>query len=145
MTVLNKQIEKAQENEITLSENLKSLSTDAEQIKGILSIISDIADQTNLLALNAAIEAACAGEHGRGFAVVADEVRKLAENTLKSLNEINTSVNLIVQNTAHASANVESKNVATKTQEIISSINNNKDSLNDLKNALGSIEKILTN
>ncbi len=106
MTVLNTQIENAQENEMMLSESLKTLAEDAQQIKGVLGIISDIADQTNLLALNAAIEAARAGEHGRGFSVVADEVRKLAENTQKSLNEINTSVSLIVQNTANASDNV---------------------------------------
>ncbi len=85
-----------------LAQKLGQLSVNAEEIKGVLTIIGDIADQTNLLALNAAIEAARAGEHGRGFAVVADEVRKLAERTQKSLSEIQASVNVIVQNILEA-------------------------------------------
>jgi methyl-accepting chemotaxis protein len=103
--------------ELELSDKLNELTTDANQAKEVLTVISDIADQTNLLALNAAIEAARAGEHGRGFAVVADEVRQLAERTQKSLSEINATIGVIVQAIMDASG--EMNHNSENTQELI--------------------------
>ena len=94
---LTEEIKKNSEVEQELTNRLNQLSQDTSQIKSVLTIISDIADQTNLLSLNAAIEAARAGEHGRGFAVVAEEVRALAEKTQKSLSDIDSTINLVVQ------------------------------------------------
>lgn len=103
----NKLIDLSSQNEDALSETLTIITGIKEGIDNtldaasilqeksikmdsILDIIRQISEQTNLLALNASIEAARAGEHGKGFAVVAEEIRKLAENTHKSLNEVDS-------------------------------------------------------
>ena len=108
ITSFTDDVQHTAEIENSMSEKLNELTQSAEEIKDILTVISDIADQTNLLALNAAIEAARAGEHGRGFAVVADEVRKLAERTQKSLTEIHGTVNIVVQAINDTSENMNS-------------------------------------
>ncbi|WP_421876689.1 methyl-accepting chemotaxis protein [Marinoscillum sp.] len=84
------------------SNSIEVLDKRAKQIAGVLNLIREIAVQTNLLALNAAIEAAQAGDAGRGFAVVAEEIRKLADDSKKSVKEIEELVKDVQSDTALA-------------------------------------------
>lgn len=122
--------------EVEMASKLSELTNNAENVKNILTVIRDIADQTNLLALNAAIEAARAGEHGRGFAVVADSVRQLAERTQKSLDEINTTINLIVQSIIDASHSINLN--ATEMENLARISISVGDNMNQIANSINS-------
>ena len=84
--------------------SVEALAENSHEISHAITEIRGIAEQTNLLALNAAIEAARAGEQGRGFAVVADEVRNLAQRVQDSTDQIQGTIDRLL-NAMHTAVN----------------------------------------
>ena len=89
-------------------ETVGALQGAAEQIRGMVDLITAIADKTNLLALNATIEASRAGDAGRGFAVVAQEVKDLSHQTAKAVEEIQARVERLQSDSGSMAGNIES-------------------------------------
>lgn len=106
---------------MTLS-NMEKLQKTSREIAHILETVSNISKQTQLLALNATIESARAGEHGKGFAVVASEIHKLADDTNKSVGDINSLIKAI-QNEVEGVYTVVREN-ASRVDEGISATRN---------------------
>jgi len=119
---------------------MERVSTEAQKINDMVTIIKSVADQTNLLALNASIEAARAGEHGRGFAVVADEIKKLAENTKEQVEYINETVGKLTEeinftNQALNDSNMRFESSKTMMQDAVGSLDTMHVDLTEINNA----------
>ncbi|MBB1200909.1 HAMP domain-containing protein [Enterobacteriaceae bacterium 89] len=82
---------------LTVNESMQAMVERSSEMRGIVSMIDNVAFQTNILALNAAIEAAHAGNQGRGFAVVAREVGLLARQSSQSTQTIQELINHSLQ------------------------------------------------
>ncbi len=74
------------------SEEAVGAAKAVDKIKEMTDAITEISEQTSLLSLNASIEAARAGEAGRGFAVVATEIGNLANQTINTVENIDSIV-----------------------------------------------------
>ncbi|GIO21514.1 globin-coupled sensor protein [Oceanobacillus sp. J11TS1] len=151
---------------VLVVERLEQLTSSAEKIKSVISIVESIAGQTNLLALNASIEAARVGEQGKGFAVVAEEVRKLAvqsaeavaevsdliletneqvANSREAINETKEEVKAVREQTAKTEAILsqvsESMNrISENSTHIQQSLEENQQSIHEIETSMGEIE-----
>lgn len=106
----------------TISSNhlthITQLEERASNIESLIQTIRSIAAQTNMLAINASIEAAHAGKHGAGFSVVAKEVRRLANEVDETTVNMNTRVQLMLQELDAITADVSVMTAAiTKSSE----------------------------
>ncbi len=124
------------ESQAVMAAQAQELADKAGDIRQVLEIIADIADQTNLLALNASIEAARAGDAGRGFAVVANEVRALAAKTQSSLEQINGSINAVVNGVERVCVGNEQavsrmREIAASTRGLIDTVGGTGERLKD--------------
>ncbi|AIS57502.1 methyl-accepting chemotaxis protein [Vibrio coralliilyticus] len=127
MQTTSNTIAEVSRNISTAHDLVTDLQTGVNEISNVVGVIRDVSEQTNLLALNAAIEAARAGEQGRGFAVVADEVRNLASRTQNSTNEVQVTIEKLIEQAGRTFTAMQSSN--EKVDESVSASNKTREQL----------------
>ncbi|MCL1037416.1 methyl-accepting chemotaxis protein [Shewanella submarina] len=133
-------------------EAMREISAASDRMSNIIGVIDEIAFTTNLLALNAAVEAARAGEQGRGFGVVAGEVRGLAQRSSgaareiselieDSLEKVESGTRLVTESgELLKQITVSSSNVRDNVQEVMQAMQEQKQQVQFVDNAMGSVE-----
>ncbi|MGI6096710.1 MAG: methyl-accepting chemotaxis protein [Dethiobacteria bacterium] len=111
----------------TLTETTSSARQSMKDSKEILLLIENIAKKTNIIGLNAAIEANRVGEAGQGFGVVAEEIRKLAENSARSVKEIDQILQQVIAYMQEMAEGIEgasslAQDQAKATEEVLASL-----------------------
>ncbi|TCZ77754.1 methyl-accepting chemotaxis protein [Paenibacillus albiflavus] len=79
----------------SMIDRVHSLKQSTLSIQKVLDLLKSIAKQTNILSLNAAIEANRANSAGKQFLVVAHEIRTLAEQSKRSIEQVEAITDLI--------------------------------------------------
>ncbi len=137
MNKMNGQMDTIKSSVGSALSTVAELQSNMDNINSFLTGITQIAEQTNLLALNAAIEAARAGEAGRGFAVVADEVRKLAEQSARTVEDINVIIRKTQEKSKSALDKAQQGNAAVEQGSTI--VKEVRDSFEEMKKSFGSL------
>ena len=114
-----------------VSNVMKQLLENVEDVKGITGAITKISSQTNLLALNASVEAARAGAAGRGFSVIAGEIRSMSAETEESTDKIEAIITQLTSLTDQIQVAVE---------EAARSISHQQEQVLDVNKSLHEIE-----
>lgn len=135
---------KAIEQSGQMKQDMTTLLEVIQHMSDVIEGINAISAQTNLLALNASIEAARAGENGRGFAVVAEEIRQLAEQTKVLTGNMGQFLSSIAEASGKSSKSVE--NTVESLESINSSLSTvmdiNTKNMNNIHNINESITTI---
>lgn len=143
-----RELKEGNQNLDKLSDTMKIIETNSNEINSITHLMQSIAAETNLLSMNASVEASKAGEAGKGFAVVASEIRNLASQcnaaALKTAGLISKTCNNIQDSMEDLKITVASlKNVEEKNQITDSLVNSISQATEDQSEAIEQIHAAL--